>query len=361
MKELLYRKISNSIRSKIEDNEYPEGFRLPGVRELSEEWNTSSNTILKALDELEAGCFIKKVRGSGIFVQNSSEWKAKVLRLPEIDFFLYDLDVPFNRSLVSSVEKAAGDFGYNLRIKTFDDISTLSLSDSLPAIVVPREVNDSCYKLHKDRNIPLIFTGEFSPPPNLNEDYAVANVYEGFYSAVEYLIKSGRQNIAFIASDDDYQNDAAWNAYFDIVSGVRLCSCRDYSVSAGGWNPEQGKKAMETLFLGGEFPDAVVCRNDALAAGAMKAAKNAGHRIPDDICFIGSGSQDIASLLEPSLSSIKMPADIIGLSVVSYIDNILHGRVLPGMKFNTKFSPRLILRESTSSGESSVDDELYWV
>ena len=62
---------------------------------------------------------------------------------------------------------------------------------------------------------------------------------------------------------------------------------------------------MEDILSGnGEKPDAIFAFNDPVAIGAMKALKRHGLRIPYDVAFVGFSESDMATVVEPYLTSI---------------------------------------------------------
>jgi LacI family transcriptional regulator, repressor for deo operon, udp, cdd, tsx, nupC, and nupG len=91
-------------------------------------------------------------------------------------------------------------------------------------------------------------------------------------------------------------------------------------------------------------PTAVFCYNDATALGAMRAARAAGLRIPQDLSVVGFDDIDLAPYLDPPLTTIAQPKREMGEKAVQMVLDLLAGDqavqdcVLPS---------RLVVREST--------------
>lgn len=66
---LLYESIAENILEMINNEKLPHGYQLETLEELAEHYQTSKNTIVRALENLEARGFIYQVRGSGSFVR----------------------------------------------------------------------------------------------------------------------------------------------------------------------------------------------------------------------------------------------------------------------------------------------------
>ena len=360
----MYLKIYRAVSEEITSNRLSPGDRLDGVRELAEKWNTSTNTVLKALDELERSGYIRKNRGRGIFVEGPESYRAdsasgsvsdssgnRVLEL-----YLYDMDVPFNRLIISGVEKAAAAYGFSLTVKGTSAIESAA-KRTLPAIIVPSsapELPEPQASAAPDEAQPIVYCGDFSPPSDFSGSYVVVDAYSGYYRAAELLFKSGRERIAYIGGSGSIESEAGWNACRDLLSGTNKGFRRDYAVSAGGWNAERGEEALENLLLGGEFPDGIVCSNDALAAGALKACRRAGLSVPADIAVTGAGDGSIAPLLEPPLTSLRMSAENLAYTAVAYIHSRLAGNLSEPLR--VRIDMELVERESTAVHDSADPD-----
>jgi GntR family transcriptional regulator len=65
---LKYEQIAEWLRDRINDGTYPPGSKLPGSRDLSEQWGTSRETVVRALDLLKEDALIVSRQGSGYWV-----------------------------------------------------------------------------------------------------------------------------------------------------------------------------------------------------------------------------------------------------------------------------------------------------
>ena len=65
---------------------------------------------------------------------------------------------------------------------------------------------------------------------------------------------------------------------------------------------------MMDLFHTGTIPTAVFAANDAIALGAMKAIKEQGYAIPQDISIVGFNDEDASTFITPALTTIHAPS-----------------------------------------------------
>ncbi|MEU7698963.1 substrate-binding domain-containing protein, partial [Streptomyces sp. NPDC039028] len=59
-------------------------------------------------------------------------------------------------------------------------------------------------------------------------------------------------------------------------------------------------------------PTAVVCDDDILAVGVCKAARGLGLRVPEDLSVTGFDDMALATVVEPELTTVRLPAEEFG-------------------------------------------------
>ncbi|MBY5935145.1 substrate-binding domain-containing protein [Tateyamaria omphalii] len=74
----------------------------------------------------------------------------------------------------------------------------------------------------------------------------------------------------------------------------------------------ESKKDAQILLSAPERPTALICGNDVLASGALYGANAAGLSVPSEISIVGIGDFKGSSEIEPSLTTVRLPARRIG-------------------------------------------------
>ncbi|MFE7135258.1 LacI family DNA-binding transcriptional regulator [Streptomyces sp. NPDC057638] len=95
---------------------------------------------------------------------------------------------------------------------------------------------------------------------------------------------------------------------------------------------------------GGARPTAVVCDGDLLAAGALKAARRRGLRVPEDLSVTGFDDFALATAVEPELTTVRLPAERVGEHGMSALLAALEGRSVP----EDDLPVELVVRGSTA-------------
>jgi LacI family transcriptional regulator len=111
-------------------------------------------------------------------------------------------------------------------------------------------------------------------------------------------------------------------------------------------SPELAYSEIRTLFLTKQFLSALVCFNDVAAVGAIRAIRDQGLRVPEDISVIGFDDIKAAAYMSPALTTIRQPMAEMGRAAAQFIINRLNRT--EDFRELISFEPDLMIRESTS-------------
>ena len=107
--------------------------------------------------------------------------------------------------------------------------------------------------------------------------------------ATEHLIRQGCTRLAHIRGPENGTGVGRLKGFRNALAKHGMKTPSGFVVR-GEFNDAAGYEAMETLLARHPRPDGVVCYNDPVAAGAVKAALDAGLRVPQDIAVTGAGN-----------------------------------------------------------------------
>jgi DNA-binding LacI/PurR family transcriptional regulator len=85
--------------------------------------------------------------------------------------------------------------------------------------------------------------------------------------------------------------------------------------------------AGTALSAEGPRPTAIICDDDKLAAGAYKAVRRLGLRVPDDISVTGLDDLALATAIDPELTTVRLDAELFGERGMRALLAVLEGRV----------------------------------
>ena len=108
---------------------------------------------------------------------------------------------------------------------------------------------------------------------------------------------------------------------------------------------EGGIAAMRRAWEDGLRPTGVLAMSDAMAIGVLRAARELGLRVPDDLSVVGFDDIDISQHTNPPLTTVHQPIRQKGESAVRLLLSVVHRRDLPPEQL--RLETRLIVRGST--------------
>jgi len=155
----------------------------------------------------------------------------------------------------------------------------------------------------------------------------------GVRDAVLHLITvHNRRKIAFLRGPTDYpEAEVRFEAYRDALAqfGIPFDARR---VATANFNENQGYLVMSELIDQGVIFDAVVGANDRSALGAMRALKERGVRVPDDVAVVGFDDSEDARSASPSLATVRQPYWEIAECALQFMVDSLAGELAFGSR-----------------------------
>ncbi|CAG0937092.1 Ribose operon repressor [Thermoflexales bacterium] len=158
-------------------------------------------------------------------------------------------------------------------------------------------------------------------PNDWQTSYVDADNSGGARDAVRHLLRLGRRRIATIIGP---QNMIAG---LDRLTGY-VMALREYGlpidqdlIAEGGFNESGGYLAMQQLLP--RRPEAVFAASDTMAIGALRAIREVGLRVPDDLALIGFDDTPLAARTDPPLTVIRQPAQQLGRMAVEILLEVI--------------------------------------
>ncbi len=179
------------------------------------------------------------------------------------------------------------------------------------------------------------------------------NNHRGGAHAVEYLSGLGHRRIAVIkghkwrsASEQRFQGAVDRAREHGISFDERLVKqLQSGNTPREASMPEEGYTcALELLATRVAFT-ALIAWNDVTAIGAIRAFRNAGLRVPEDVSVIGFDDIESAAYLSPSLTTLRQPLEHMGELAAEHLIGIIEGDQQPLSE--VLVDATLIEREST--------------
>lgn len=158
--------------------------------------------------------------------------------------------------------------------------------------------------------VPFVVAGSHLQPFPINA--VMADVSMGIQAAATYLIERGRRRIALVNGPSTTMTSA------EKLDGLRLTLAAhgqtlnpDYVV-ASDFSAENGYLMTGRLLDQAPDLDAILYADDTIALGGMRALRESGRSVPDDVAVVGFGNYTLAGYTNPPLTSVHFDTRLMG-------------------------------------------------
>ncbi len=264
------------------------------------------------------------------YQKNGLATDLKRSRTRTIALILNDLSGPYYSELIRGVQATALENGYDLIA-----CSSFGGDDSTAAKFLKEKRVDgviiSAHNLPDERILESARKG--FPVVVLDRLLKGDHIYnvlvdneKGGYMATELLIRNGCRNIAYISGPtNSYDHRSRFKGYMRALQDYNLKYPSNLNLP-GWFTIDGGYTATKLLMAQREMPDAIFYANDEMAVGGLKAFKEAGIRVPDEISVIGFDDIFLAEYVNPPLTTVRQPKFELGALAAHLIMQVLEGR-----------------------------------
>jgi LacI family transcriptional regulator len=174
-------------------------------------------------------------------------------------------------------------------------------------VVASAHVDDPLFPKLLQDGVPFMLVGRH---PDEQINYVDVDNVGGARMAVEYLIRSGHTRIATITGP------LSMASGLDRLDGYRQAMTAhqimvdEELVVGGNYTEASGTVGAQRLLSA--TPTAIFAASDVMAIGALKAFREAGLRVPEDISLVGFDDTLTATAVEPSLTTVRQPVERLG-------------------------------------------------
>ncbi len=257
-----------------------------------------------------------------------------------------DIAVAFCAVVTKAVSQRARRDGYALFVADSDELSTgLTVDDLRSAHAMAKQVDGLLLLSPTTPDDDLRALAAAVPLVVINRELAeVPTVLmpsaDGAVSAVEHLHALGHRRLAYLAGPDNYSNRIRSAAF------TRTCARLGVDgVVMGPFGPtfSGGVRAADLVLADGAT--GVLAYNDDVAAGVVGRLTDRGVPVPGRLSIVGFDDTALASMINPRLTTVRLPMADAGEVAVGLLVDVLRGA--PARNGPVELPAELIVRGST--------------
>lgn len=143
---------------------------------------------------------------------------------------------------------------------------------------------------------------------------------------VKALIEDGRRRFLYFAgSRDSYPGEERYAGFRDTLDSHRISWSEDHCFE-GNFDEQTASRIMEEYIAGKQpLPDAVVCANDSMAIGVIRALRDHGISIPGQVAVTGGDDIMVSNYITPSLTTFDNLAEAMGAEAFRLLSRQING------------------------------------
>lgn len=295
------------------------------IKDIAEKLNLSKSTVSRALrDSYDVN---PETRSRVLSLVKELNFEPNVIarglreqKTFNIGVIIPSFQIPFYSVAVGGIHKVFSEAGYNVMTsqtnETYESELTIVnsfLRSRVDGILISFSANTNQFD-HiirvAERDLPVVMFNRIAADIDLPS--VTVDDYKGAYNAIDYLIKRGGRNIAYISGPrSPLLSKRRKQGYIDCLKAHGLNYIEELIIESD-FSVAGGMKAAEAILKLSSRPDSLFCICDSVAIGAMITLKKHGIRIPEDISVMGFTNDFFSGFVDPPLTTISQPVAEIG-------------------------------------------------
>jgi LacI family transcriptional regulator len=277
---------------------------------------------------------------------------ARSLRLQRtltLGMLVPDITNPFFSSIIKGAEDAARLRGYNLILCNSEDepereatyLRVLRERQVDGLLIASSQMADDTIAELREQAFPFVLLNRATRSA---EDLAVVvDNHAAAVGVVAHLAALGHRRVGHIAGPQNTTTGAdRCDGYRAGVLAYAMADEPELVVEADAFSEEAGHRALGIMLAGSARPTAVFAANDLIAIGMLQRLREIGARVPGDLSIVGFNDIPLAGLLEPALTTVRVPQLEMGVAGAHLLIDRLEGRPIGDVRLTlpTQFVAR---------------------
>jgi len=281
-----------------------------GMKEIAKIAGVSVSTVSNALNGRknvgkETRARILKICEEYGYQHTNSSGK-QPLASRTVMFIFSDFDRDFYLKIIEGISDCLEENGYDLIVCTNrSSIKFMQGKMACGVISLDGKLSDETLISFARAKLPIVLMDRFLDAHSPYIKSVIVDNYPVMSALVQKLINRGFQRFGFLGGlAHTLDNQERFAAFEETLRKHDIPFDRSYYYH-GNYRENSGYQAAKIMILSNDLPEVLVCANDNMAIGAIKAFEEHGIRVPDDISVTGFDDSDIAMM--KGLTTVSIP------------------------------------------------------
>lgn len=292
---------------------------MPTIRDVAKRAGVAPTTVSRVIND--SGYVGKETRErveAAIaelgYVPNTLARSLRFKKTNTLALVVPDITNPFWTTVARGVEDAASDRGFSVILCNTDESETkqakyltVLLQKQIDGIVLaPARSTAEPVELIQKQGVPVVVLDRRVPFEQV--DVVRCDSVRGAYRLVRHLLALGHRHVAILAGPQDVSTAS------DRVTGYRQAlaetglSYDSEIVYYGEYTQTSGYEMTQQALTANPRPTALFAANNFIAVGSLRALRDAGLRVPEDMALVSFDDLPPAFVIDPFLTVAHQPA-----------------------------------------------------
>ncbi len=332
------------------------------IRDVAEAAGFSVNTVSRALNDKPdvsretKRTILETARKLG-YRPNKLARGLRSNKTQTIGVIVADIANPYFGALVKGTEAEARKYGYSVILQNTDEkyereleaIQVMQEEQVEGIILSPTQKEKGSVEYLNELGIPFVLAGRRFLEPKT--DYVVTDDVQGGFLATEHLIQLGHTRISII------NGPLHISSARERLEGYRM-ALNKYKIKAdsslimyGAVTMEDGYSVARSLLQQVPRVTAIFAFSDFVAFGVLRAIREAGLKVPEDVSVVGYDDNQFAACAEVPLTTVRISTMGLGISAVRALNEKLQNR---HKTVQIELPVELVVRQSSGTNKLSL-------
>lgn len=333
--------------------------KVNNIKELAEQLQLSPTTVSRVLNGKSEIYRISESTSKKViaaarkfhYYPNRIARGLKLEKTETIGLIIPDIANPYFGSIAKTIEVEAHHKGYSIILcDSLDDVDTETELLYLLAgrkvdgiIIAPTGKNNRHLVDLQQQGIPIVVIDRYLPETSL--PFVTTDNHSGALMAVEHLLEMGHRKIACIQGTQGISaNSDRVKGYLDALQKYGIPLNEDW-ILGNDFGEQNGYLQTLELMRQGNRPAAIFALSNLISLGVLRALKELGMKVPDDVSVVSFDEQPYSAFLACPMTTVEQPREEIGKLAFELLLKSFSGGN-PIDSDGIMLPPRLIIRES---------------
>lgn len=272
---------------------------------------------------------------------------------PLIDLCFHELGSVWAMEIIRGVEAVASELGVSVVLSELGGrhrpeqawLDTVLARRPLGVLLVLSSLSAAQRHQLESRSIPFVVIDTEGEPPK-GVPTVGSNNWNGGLAATQHLLELGHRRIGVISGPEDVLCSRARVDGYRSAHAEAGVSADPELVRWGHFDIRSGYDLGRELLMLPDRPTAIFGGSDLQALGVLRAARELGLSVPEDLSVVGYDNLPLTEWIGPSLTTVDQPLQSMASTATRMLVSLARGEDVPLRRVDLAIE--LVVRESTA-------------